>query len=312
MRKIYQLLTALLISVWLFAGQCSAASVVATIFPVYDWVREISAGTGTSITLLLDSGVDLHSFQPSAQDIVKISSCDLFIYVGGESDEWADDVLKNIAPNGPKVINLLDVLGDSVKPEEIVEGMEHEHGHEHEHEEPDEHVWLSLKNAVITCRKISEVLCGLDPKNKNIFTANLENYIRELSNLDKSYAETIENSKRKVILFGDRFPFRYLTDDYGLKYYAAFSGCSAESEASFETVIFLAKKVEELSLPCVLTIDGTRHKIAQTVISSTKAKNQRILVLDSMQSSAMKDIQEGKTYLSAMKRNLEILKEALN
>ena len=235
-------------------------------------MREISAGTGTSITLLLDSGVDLHSFQPSAQDIVKISSCDLFIYVGGESDEWADDVLKNTASNGPKVINLLDVLGDSVKPEEIVEGMEHEH--EHEHEEPDEHVWLSLKNAVIICRKISEVLCGLDPKNKNIFTANLENYIRELSNLDKSYAETIENSKRKVILFGDRFPFRYLTDDYGLKYYAAFSGCSAESEASFETITFLAGKVDELGLKNVMVIESSDKKIAQTIIQNTKTKDQ--------------------------------------
>ena len=324
MRKIFSLFTAIILAV-MTAGSCSAKSVTVSIFPVYDWVREISKGVSNDITLLLDSGVDLHSYQPSAEDIVRISDCDLFVYVGGESDEWADGVLKVSAENQRRVINLLDVLGDSVKPEEIVDGMQHEHhhhdsdhehhehhGHDHEHSEPDEHVWLSLRNAEIICRKLSDTLSEIDPSHKEIYAENLRTYAGKLSSLDKEYSSMVKDSERKVILVADRFPFRYLADDYGLKYYAAFSGCSAESEASFETVIFLAQKADELNLPCVIKIDGTNHKIAETVVKSSKNHDRRILVLDSMQSATMNDIKAGKTYLNTMRSNLEILKEALN
>ena len=316
MRKIFSLLIASMLAV-LFASPIFAASITVSIFPVYDWAREISKGVSNDITLLLDSGADLHSYQPSAEDIMRIAESDLFVYVGGESDEWAEDALKIPGKTSRRVIDLLDVLGDSVKPEELVEGMQHEHHHDHEeHEhkdsEPDEHIWLSLRNAEMICRKLAETLAEADPSHKDIYESNARTYAGKLSSLDKEYISMVSDSKRKVILFADRFPFRYLADDYGLKYYAAFSGCSAESEASFETVIFLAQKADELNLPCVIKIDGANHKIAETVISSSKNHSRKILTLDSMQSASKKDIDAGKTYLDVMRSNLEILKEALN
>ena len=482
--------------------------IVTTIFPEYDWVREIlgDKADNAEITMLLDNGVDLHSYQPTADDIIKISDCDLFIYVGGESDGWVDDALKNATNKDMKVINLLNVLGDSVKTEEMVEGMqETEHGHdhdhskevstfeddevqdrslsdwagdwqsaypfaldgtlddafaamaeegkmtadeykayyqngyktditsididrahieftyeggkkvgadykyvgyyiqnwstgtraamyrfeaedkdsgapiyiefndhmiepaaaehfhirmsnesldtiadpenswptffpadmtgeeicehmeghdhdeeegeEHEHEEEteyDEHVWLSLKNAGVLVGALSNALQELDPDNKDAYASNSGAYVKKLAALDGEYQQAVDAASTKTVLFGDRFPFRYLVDDYGLSYYAAFAGCSAESEASFETISFLAKKVDELKLPCVLTIEGTQHKIAETVVQNTAEKNQKILTMDSMQSTTSQDVENGTTYLSVMEKNLSVLKEALN
>ena len=442
-------------------------SIVTTIFPEYDWVREVlgDQAENDELTMLLDNGVDLHSYQPTADDIVKISDCDLFIYVGGESDGWVDDALKNATNKNMKVINLLEVLGDSVKAEEVVEGMqetEHDHDHdhskevstfeddevqdrslsdwagdwqsaypfaldgtlddafaamaeesemtakeyktyyqngyktdisniniegdhieftyedgkkaasdykyvgyyiqnwstgtkaamyrfeavdrtsgapiyiefndhmiepataehfhirmsnesfdaivdpenswptffpadmtgeeicehmeghdhdedeEHEHEEEkDEHVWLSLKNAEVLVNAISASLQELDPDNKATYAANSSAYIEKLSALDGEYQAAVDAATYQTVLFGDRFPFRYLVDDYGLSYYAAFVGCSAETEASFETISFLAKKVDELGLPCVLTIEGAQHKIAETIVQNTAEKNRQ-------------------------------------
>jgi len=478
-------------------------SVVTTIFPEYDWVREILGGQADNaeITMLLDNGVDLHSYQPTADDIIKISDCDLFVYVGGESDEWVEDALKEATNKDMKVINLLDVLGDSVKNEEVVEGMqetEHHHdhskevstfedsavqdrslsdwagdwqsaypfaldgtlddafaamaedgemtaeeyktyyqngyktditgidiegshieftyadgkkvgsdykyvgyyiqnwstgtkaamyrfeaedknsgapvyiefndhmiepaaaehfhirmsnesfdaivdpenswptffpadmtgeeicehleghdhdeeegeGHEHE-EEKDEHVWLSLKNAEVLVKAISDALQELDPANQDTYAANADAYVQKLAALDAQYQAAVDGATYKTVLFGDRFPFRYLVDDYGLSYYAAFVGCSAETEASFETISFLAKKVDELKLPCVLTIEGAQHKIAETIVQNTAEKNQKILTMDSMQSTTSQDVANGTTYLSVMEKNLDVLKEAL-
>ena len=472
-------------------------SVVTTIFPEYDWVKEIlgEKADNAEVTMLLSNGVDLHSYQPTADDIVKISDCDLFVYVGGESDKWVDDALKEATNKDMKVIDLLEVLGDSVKTEETVEGMQetehahdhskevstfedHEvqdrslsdwagswqsaypfaldgtlddafaamaeegemtadeyktyyqngyktditniniegdhiaftyedgkkvgsdykyigyyiqnwstgtkaamyrfeavdrtsgapiyiefndhmiesaapehfhirmsnesfdaivdpekswptffpadmtgedlcehmegHGHDHDHEEEaDEHVWLSLKNAKTLVRAISDALQELDPDNKDTYAANASAYIEKLSALDGAYQSAVDGAARKTVLFGDRFPFRYLVDDYGLSYYAAFAGCSAESEASFETVSFLAKKVDELKLPCVLTIEGKNHKIAETIVENTAEKNQKVLTMDSMQSTTSEDVANGTTYLSVMEQNLSMLKEAL-
>ena len=275
------------------------------------------------VTMLLDNGVDLHSYQPTINDIAKISDCDMFIYVGGESDGWVNDALKNAKNDKMKVINLLEVLGDSVKTEELIEGMqeeEHDHHHDneeiteekHEHEEEkDEHVWLSLKNAKILCKVIADNLSEIDPENKDIYSANVSVYIEKLSALDEEYKKMVNGSNRKIVLFGDRFPFRYLVDDYGLDYYAAFVGCSAETEASFETVAFLSKKTDELKLPCVLTIEGANHKIAETVVANTYAKNQKVLTMDSMQSTTSSDVKNGITYISVMEKNLDILREAL-
>ena len=304
-------------------------SIVTTIFPEYDWVREIlgDKADNAEVTMLLDNGVDLHSYQPTADDIVKISDCDLFIYVGGESDGWVDDALKNATNKDMKVINLLEVLGDSVKEEETVEGMqeeEHDHDHEdadehddaeeHDHEEEaeyDEHVWLSLRNAETLCDAISSALQQIDPDNKDAYAANTSAYIKKLSVLDADYQAAVDAATYKTVLFGDRFPFRYMVDDYGLSYYAAFVGCSAETEASFETISFLAGKVDELNLPCVLTIEGAQHKIAETIVQNTSAKNQKVLTMDSMQSTTSKDVANGTTYLSVMTKNLSVLKEAL-
>lgn len=350
MKKIMSILLAFTLLFSCFTGAALAEnkklSVVVTIFPIYDWVREILGGSDQAdITLLLDSGVDLHSYQPTAQDILKISTADLFIYVGGESDEWVEDVLKTAMNPQIRTINLLEALGEDVKMEEIVEGMEHEHDHEedeedhdheedhdedehdheedhdedgHEHEEhdheeeADEHVWLSLRNAQKLVQSIADVLAEINGAQADAYQANAAAYGKKLAELDARYSEAVAQGEMKTILFGDRFPFRYLADDYGLTYYAAFSGCSAETEASFQTIVFLAQKVDELGLPAVLTIENPKTRIAETVVQATAAKDQKILSLDSMQSVTAKDIQNGATYLSIMESNLNVLLEALN
>ena len=464
--------------------------VVTTIFPEYDWVKEIAGDeiSNIDLTMLLDNGVDLHSYQPTSEDILKISDCDLFVYVGGESDSWVDDALKNATHKDMQVINLLDVLKDSIKTEESMPGMQAEEGHnhgyahfedsdvqdrtlsdwdgdwqsvypylqdgvldevmekkaesgektaeeykeyyengyktdvsqitidaenntmcfvkngvaskatyeykgyqiydyesgsrgvryffeatsgdadapkyvqfsdhgiapgkaehfhiyagndgfdalseemenwptyypadmsgkeiaedmlEHEEKEYDEHVWLSLKNAQTLCKAIAEALETADPEHKDVYAANVDSYLEKLSSLDGQYQDAVANGSQKTLLFGDRFPFRYMVDDYGLKYYAAFAGCSAESEASFETISFLAKKVDELGLKNIMTIENSDQKIAKTIRDNTKDKNQEILSLDSMQSTTSEDVKNGTTYLSVMESNLDVLKKAM-
>ena len=464
--------------------------VVTTIFPEYDWVKEIAGDeiSNIDLTMLLDNGVDLHSYQPTSEDILKISDCDLFVYVGGESDSWVDDALKNATNKDMQVINLLDVLKDSIKTEESMPGMQAEEGHnhgyahfedsdvqdrtlsdwdgdwqsvypylqdgvldevmekkaesgektaeeykeyyengyktdvsqitidaenntmcfvkngvaskatyeykgyqiydyesgsrgvryffeatsgdadapkyvqfsdhgiapgkaehfhiyagndgfdalseemenwptyypadmsgkeiaedmlEHEEKEYDEHVWLSLKNAQTLCKAIAEALETADPEHKDVYAANVDSYLEKLSSLDGQYQDAVANASQKTLLFGDRFPFRYMVDDYGLKYYAAFAGCSAESEASFETISFLAKKVDELGLKNIMTIENSDQKIAKTIRDNTKDKNQEILSLDSMQSTTSEDVKNGTTYLSVMESNLDVLMKAM-
>ena len=321
MKKLFALLLALLIMLGVLAGcgkqnetaETTRLKVVTTIFPEYDWVREILGDKigEAELTMLMDNGVDLHSYQPTADDIVKISNCDLFIYVGGESDSRVEDALKNSANKDMKVINLLNVLGNSVKTEETVEGMQQEEDDHEEEAEYDEHVWLSLKNAETLITVISKSLQEIDPENKDVYAKNTSAYIEKLSDLDEKYKTVVKNAALKTVLFGDRFPFRYLADDYGLSYYAAFAGCSAETEASFETISFLSKKVDELKLPCVLTIEGTQHKIAETVVQNSAEKNLSVLTMDSMQSTTSKDVANGTTYLSVMEKNLTVLKAAL-
>lgn len=318
MKKIISIILSILLIVSVFAG-CSTngetkkektkLSVVATIFPIYDWVKNIVGDdVHIDLTLLMSSGADLHNYQPSADDIIKISTCDVFIYVGGESDKWVDDTLNSAQNKDMEIVNLMQVLGDKAKEEELVEGMQ---GEEEDEKEYDEHVWLSLKNAKLFVEKTAEALGKKDAADSEKFIENANAYNEKLEALDKQYQNTVDSAKVKALLFADRFPFRYITDDYGLKYYAAFKGCSAESEASFETISFLAKKVDELQLKCVMTIDGSDKKIAKTVIENTSAKNQKILTLNSMQSITEKNINDGETYLSIMENNLTVLKDAL-
>ncbi|MBP5312042.1 MAG: zinc ABC transporter substrate-binding protein [Clostridia bacterium] len=299
------------------SGGSSKIQIVTTIFPLYDWVRSVAGDSeNVEITLLLDNGVDLHSFQPKAADVVKISKCDMFVYVGGESDRWVTDVLGTAVNKDMTVINLLELLGSDAKAEELKEGMEaghdgdedDDHGHEAEN---DEHVWLSLRNAVRFCAAIKEALCRLDSANSSKYESNLKSYTEKLEQLDLDYCDAVTSANRSTLLFGDRFPFRYLVDDYALNYYAAFSGCSAESEASFETVVFLAKKIDEFELGAVIALEGSDGKIAETIKNTTAKKDQKILYMNSLQSVTAKDIAEGVTYLGEMEKNLQVLKEAL-
>ncbi|MGN0355970.1 MAG: metal ABC transporter substrate-binding protein [Muricoprocola sp.] len=292
-------------------------SVVTTIFPEYDWMREIiGEDSDIELTMLLDKGTDLHNYQPSAEDMVKIVNADLFVYVGGESYKWVEEALANSENPEMKVVNLLEALGDTVKEEEVVEGMEAEAEEEHADEEEedteyDEHVWLSLRNAQTLCQMLGETMEELDPEHAQDYKANTESYVSELEALDEEYKAAVEAGNKDTILFGDRFPFRYMTEDYGLNYYAAFVGCSAETEASFETIAFLADKVKELGLDAILTIEGSDHKIAETISATSGVEDIKILSLDSMQSVTGKDVQDGADYVDIMKKNLEVLKEAL-
>lgn len=333
MKKIIAAATALLVAAGMFTG-CGASEkptaqgdklkIVTTIFPEYDWTREILGDQSerTEVTMLLDNGVDLHSYQPTADDLIKIAECDLFIYVGGESDGWVESALASTSNPDRAVINLIDTLGDSVKLEKVVEGMqetEHDHEEEEDHAhdadeqeaETDEHVWLSLRNAQAVCQKIAEKLGEIDPEHEQAYTQNALAYIDQLAALDAKYQAAVDAANKKTLIFGDRFPFRYLTEDYGLDYYAAFVGCSAETEASFETIRFLAEKTDALGLSHVLTIENPNHKIAETVVANTSGKNQQVLSMDSMQSVTSKDVAAGATYLSIMEHNLDVLTQAL-
>ena len=480
------------------ASEDKSLNIVCTIFPEYDWVTEIlgSHAENDTITYLLDNGVDLHSYQPTAQDMAKIAECDLFIYVGGESDEWVEDALAEAVNPDMQVINLMEVMGDSAKLEELKEGMEEEDEHDHseevstfeddevqdrslsdwagewqsgyplalsgsldeafahkaesgsmtaqeykdyyikgyetdydnikiednhitftkndgtvtesdyeytgyfiqdwstgtraamyrfeavdkesgapvyiefndhmiepekaehfhirmsdesydaiedpenrwptfypaelspeevceelaghgshnddEEEEYDEHVWLSLKNAKLLCAEITDKLCILDDASSEDYKANLKSYAEQLDQLDSDFQALADSASVKTVVFGDRFPFRYFVDDYGLDYYAAFVGCSAETEASFETIIFLADKVNELGVSTVFTIENSDQKIAKTIIENTNDKTQNIAVLNSLQSVTTQQISDGENYLSLMRENYDVLKNALN
>ena len=345
MKKIYSLACAIFVAALFALVACgdtsknnttkeSKLSVVTTIYPEFSWAKSILGNRADSVKLelLMKNGVDLHSYKPTAQDIAKIASADMVIYVGGESDEWIKDALEATPRKGRSEINLMTALGDRVKAEEVIEGMdgfetkderretrdehhaeEHEHHHHHDEDvENDEHVWLSLKNAEIIVQKIAEELSKLDAVHAAIYKQNADTYIAQLQSLDAEYREAVNGAVRKTVLFGDRFPFRYLVDDYGIKYYAAFVGCSAESEASFETIAFLAGKMDAESLPVIFTIENSNGKIAKAVLAaSKKSQNSQILILNSMQSVTEKQIAEGIDYLSLMKSNLEVLKKAL-
>ena len=328
-------------------GNSNKISIVCTTFPQYDWVKNILGEEAErfNVTLLLDNGVDMHSYQPQVKDIATAGSSDLFIYVGGESDTWVEDALKEAKNKDLKAINLMETLDNFVKEEEVVEGMQEERkslGHSHEKsskekqeqtqkesyensqeingqkeaadEEPeyDEHIWLSIRNAEIMVKNIEKAIEQLDSDNAKVYQTNAENYIKKLDTLDKQYANTIQNAKYKAILFGDRFPFRYMVDDYDIKYYAAFAGCSAETMAGFETVTFLAKKADELQLPVILTIENSDGRIAEAVKSNTTKKNQKILAMNSLQSVTKEQLADGITYLQVMQENLSVLSEALN
>ncbi|MBQ6473882.1 MAG: zinc ABC transporter substrate-binding protein, partial [Victivallales bacterium] len=292
-----------------FAAQPPRLRIIATTFPLCDWTRQILGQQTTTVELvqMQDNGIDLHSFQPTARDLSRLAQCDLFLYIGGESDTWVSNALRAHTNPRRQTLNLLETLGNTALEESHLEGMEnhdHHHGeakHDHDHHhgeakhdhdeehELDEHIWLSLRRASRLCQAIAVQLARLDPPHATEYQSNCQAYQAKLLALDKRYANAVQTAHRKYLLFADRFPFRYLADDYGLTCFAAFSGCSAETEASFKTIAFLASKVDELSLPAVLALESRQHKIPETVVRTAKSKGVKILTVDSLQSATSRD-----------------------
>ncbi len=280
-------------------------TVVTTVFPVYDWTRNVS-GDKCNVIYLDKSGADMHSFEPTASDIALLAKADVFIHIGGVSDKWVDSAIESAKNDSLEVLSLMTVTG--VLEEETVEGMQTHKHEETDTDEYDEHIWLSLKKAQTAVDAICDTLCEADGENADIYKSNTTDYTNKLNELDGNYISLMSTAKRNTILVADRFPFRYLTEDYGIEYFAAFPGCSAESEASFETMTFLIEKTKELSLPCILVIEKSDGKLADTISRETEAK---ILTLGSCQSVTQADADNGLTYLSVMENNLTTLTEAL-
>lgn len=272
--------------------------IVTTLFPQYDFAQNI-AGDNADVTLLLSPGAESHSFEPTASDIALIQQADLFIYVGGQSEVWVDKILDS---SGNKENSLC--LFDYISP------LEEEHDHDHDHgNEYDEHIFTSLKNSANLIDVINDRICKIDSKNADVYNANAEKYKSEIEALDNEFTDMIANAKRKTIVFGDRFPFRYFAQDYGLEWYAAFSGCSSETEASPATISELINIINEEQILIVFHIEFSNEKIAQKISQATGAK---VELLHSCHNISKEDFENGVTYLQLMKNNYEILSEALN
>ena len=315
--------------------------ILCTTFAAYDWVREILGDTDTfTCRMLVDNGVDLHSYQPSAQDIMKIADCRMLVYVGGESDTWVSDALAESGNEDIIAISLLDLVGDRALNEVELEGVEGHHHHDHDDEDHDhdehgheaeitdydehgheaettdhddhydEHVWLSLKNAIVCTETLADAITKLDPGNSQKYAANAKAYTGKLEALDADYQTMRDTATQTTILIGDRFPFLYLAEDYDIHYFAAYSGCSADVEASVHTVTYLAEKLQEYQLPAIYVVDNGTDSLARTIAESADMTPE-ILHLSSMQSVTKEDIQKGCTYLSYMEENLQMLKEGL-
>lgn len=310
-------IAAVLMSALVLLSGCSASGketektgnlkITVTVYPVYDWMRQIiGEEEGIELNLLMKNGTDLHNFQPSAADMVSISESDMFVYIGGESDEWVQDALKEAVNKNQKAVNLISELGDLAKIEETAEGMQAEE--EEEEEAYDEHIWLSVKNAQVLSAKLSEVLSELKPDSKDVFADNTRNYIIKLKALDEKYRTAVISGEYDTLIFADRFPFRYMMDDYGVDYYAAFPGCSAETEASFETVRFLSERARKLKLKHLVITETGDDKIANTIIENSRIRNMDILTMNSMQAA---DSSEERSYLEIMEENMDVLGKAL-
>lgn len=314
MKKVIAVLLAVIIALCTMSGCANTVhkdgkiNIVTTVFPIFDWARELTENVdNVEVTYLLNSGVDMHSYQPSVDDIVSVSTADMVIYVGGESDEWIDDALREAVNKDIVTVNLIDLLGESAKAEETVEGMQ-----DGGDDGIDEHVWLSISNTEKCVTAISASLSSIDPENSEKYSKSATDYLKKLDALRDKFSKAIDRAKYDTVVFADRFPFRYLFDDFGLKYFAAFSGCSAETEANFDTIMFLANKLDELGIGSIVQTETADGSIAKTIREATMSKSQKILTLNSMQSVSHYDLTNGTTYLSIMKDNLNVLNNALN
>lgn len=310
MKKVISFILVLLLSLGCFCA-CGATGdtpeIVVTIFPLYDFAREILGDNPADlrIELLQKNGIDLHNFQPSAEDVALIGLSKLFVYIGGESDEWTEGALSGKI--NCRVSCMMDAV--SALEEETVEGMQ-EAEEEEEEGAADEHIWLSLRNAQAMVQKLCDDICAIDAANETLYRANAAAYTEKLSALDAAYEDAVASATNDTILVADRFPFRYLAADYDLTYYAAFSGCAASLDVSFETVAFLSEKLKQLQLPAVLMIDGSDGAVAETVVQ-TAGTDTKILTLHSCQCVTAAELESGLSYYDIMLSNLDILKEAL-
>jgi len=290
-------------------------NITATIFPAYDFVRQIVGKQGlenkVNLTMLLPPGAESHSFEPSPRDIITIQNTDVFIFVGGDSDIWIERILRSVNTENMKILAMMDMV--DVVEEEFVEGMEHDHDHYDGDEfcedvEYDEHVWTSPVNAILIVRAIAELLGEADPANAATYNENAAAYIRELEKLDVAFSEVVAGARRKTIVFGDRFPFRYLANEYGLEYFAAFPSCSTETEPSAATVAFLINKVKSEKIPVIFHLELSNEKMADTISEETGAKK---LQLHSTHNVTKRDFEAGANYVDLQKANVVNLKAAL-
>lgn len=284
-------------------------TIVSTNFPGYDFARAITMdNTNVKVKMLLKPGAESHTFEPTPEDIKTIKNSDIFIYVGGDSDEWVDDILNDIDTDKTKIIKLIDLV--DAKEEVTTEGMEIDEEEESEEEaELDEHVWTSPKNAIEIINKLKKEIINIDNDEKSNLESNANHYVNELNDLDTEFKSIVKTAKRKEIIVGDRFPFRYFVDEYGLSYYAAFPGCSEQTEASAKTISFLANKVKEDKIPVVLKTELSSGNIANTIAKET---NTKVLEFNSAHNISQSDFDAGITYVDIMTKNAEVLKETLN
>lgn len=295
-------------------------NIITTIFPYYDFVRQI-AGDSVNVTMLVPTGMDTHSFEPTPGDMVKIQDADIFIYNGGEMESWVEQVLDAVDNDSQNRVRMMDYV--TLFEEELVEGMEaeeheHEHGEEdselkedtdHEEAEYDEHIWTSPANAKILVSQLCNVLKEAESENAKVYEENAEQYIEKLTALDNEFKGIVETAKRKTLVFGDKFPLRYFVEEYGLDYSAAFSGCSTETEPSAETVAYLINKVKEEQIPVVYYLELSNGKIADTICEATDAKKVKF---NTCHNVTQDQFDSGITYLELMEENVEALKRGLN
>lgn len=318
-----RLLSLLLAGVLLLGALCGCSvpakqeeglSVVATIFPQYDFARQVM-GSSDDLTMLLRPGQEVHSYEPTPQDIIAIQNCDLFIYVGGESDAWIEDVLEGMDTSHMVILSLMDLVDPLEEDTDSVLENPEEHSHEdgeatHLHEEEyDEHVWTSPKNAMLITQAICDALCDIDPSNAQIYRQNTAAYLEQLEELDQDFREVIGSASQDTLIFGDRFPLLYFVREYGLNYYAAFPGCASETEPSAATVARLIDLVREEQVPVVYQIELSNGNIARSIADSSGAKVETFYTCHNI---TRDDFNAGETYLSLMERNVNSLKEALN
>ena len=277
--------------------------IISTVFPPYDLARQI-AGDNADISILLPPGSESHTYEPTAKEIIEIQNCDIFLYIGGENEQWAEKIISSNKSDSVKTVKLIDC----VKTLEEAELHEEEHEEEHSHE-TDEHIWTSPKNEQLMLTAVYDAICEADPENKAVYTKNKDSYNEQLSELDKAYKEAVGNAKNKTIIMADKFPFRYLAEEYGLDFYAAFSSCSDESEPSAAAMTSLISKIKELKIPVVYYLEFSSTKVADTLCSETGASS---LMLHSCHNVSKEDLDKGISYVDLMKQNLENLKTALN